>query len=56
MYEYVGELIDDEECHRRIKTAQSESVQNFYMLTLDKNRYKNVSYIFTAVFNFTTAF
>ena len=38
MNEYVGELIDDEECRRRIKKAHEDNVTNFYMLTIDKTR------------------
>ncbi|XP_069507600.1 histone-lysine N-methyltransferase, H3 lysine-36 specific isoform X2 [Ambystoma mexicanum] len=36
--EYVGELIDEEECRARIRHAQENDVSNFYMLTLDKDR------------------
>lgn len=36
--EYVGELIDVEECRARILQAQAKGVTNFYMLTLDKSR------------------
>lgn len=36
--EYVGDLIDEEECKRRIEQAHSDNVTNFYMLTVDKNR------------------
>ncbi|XP_041368647.1 histone-lysine N-methyltransferase NSD2-like isoform X2 [Gigantopelta aegis] len=36
--EYVGELIDEDECHRRIEKAHIDNISNFYMLTLDKNR------------------
>uniref|UniRef100_H3ARX4 Histone-lysine N-methyltransferase, H3 lysine-36 specific n=1 Tax=Latimeria chalumnae TaxID=7897 RepID=H3ARX4_LATCH len=36
--EYVGELIDEEECRARIKHAQENDISNFYMLTLDKDR------------------
>ncbi|KAK7508605.1 hypothetical protein BaRGS_00000171 [Batillaria attramentaria] len=36
--EYVGDLIDEEECKRRIKQAHTDNVTNFYMLTVDKNR------------------
>ncbi|XP_033125490.1 histone-lysine N-methyltransferase NSD2-like [Anneissia japonica] len=36
--EYVGELVDDEECHRRIKKDHEENNTNFYFLTLDKDR------------------
>uniref|UniRef100_A0A3B3R460 Histone-lysine N-methyltransferase NSD3 n=1 Tax=Paramormyrops kingsleyae TaxID=1676925 RepID=A0A3B3R460_9TELE len=36
--EYVGELIDSEECRLRIKRAHESRVTNFYMLTLTKDR------------------
>ncbi|XP_061089973.1 histone-lysine N-methyltransferase NSD2 [Conger conger] len=36
--EYVGEMIDEEECRARIKHAQENDICNFYMLTLDKDR------------------
>ncbi|XP_030068161.1 LOW QUALITY PROTEIN: histone-lysine N-methyltransferase, H3 lysine-36 specific [Microcaecilia unicolor] len=36
--EYVGELIDEEECRARIRHAQENDITNFYMLTLDKDR------------------
>ncbi|XP_048846021.1 histone-lysine N-methyltransferase NSD3-like isoform X1 [Brienomyrus brachyistius] len=36
--EYVGELIDSEECRLRIKRAHENHVTNFYMLTLTKDR------------------
>ncbi|XP_049331192.1 histone-lysine N-methyltransferase, H3 lysine-36 specific [Astyanax mexicanus] len=36
--EYVGEMIDEEECRARIKHAQDNDISNFYMLTLDKDR------------------
>lgn len=36
--EYVGELIDEEECRLRIKQAHENSVTNFYMLTVTKDR------------------
>lgn len=36
MSEYVGEVIDEEECRARIKHAQEIDISNFYMLTLDK--------------------
>ncbi|XP_055087178.1 histone-lysine N-methyltransferase NSD2 isoform X1 [Periophthalmus magnuspinnatus] len=36
--EYIGELIDEEECHSRIKYAQENNITNFYMLTIDKDR------------------
>lgn len=34
--EYVGEVIDEEECRARIKKAQENDIGNFYLLTLDK--------------------
>ncbi len=36
MNEYVGELIDEEECRARIKYAQENNITHFYMLTIDK--------------------
>lgn len=36
MSEYVGEVIDEEECRSRIRRAQENDIFNFYMLTLDK--------------------
>ncbi|XP_034037134.1 histone-lysine N-methyltransferase, H3 lysine-36 and H4 lysine-20 specific isoform X2 [Thalassophryne amazonica] len=36
--EYVGEVIDEEECRARIRHAQENDIFNFYMLTLDKDR------------------
>ncbi|MGH0131931.1 UNVERIFIED_CONTAM: hypothetical protein FKN15_057353 [Acipenser sinensis] len=36
--EYVGELIDSEECRQRIKHAHENHATNFYMLTLTKDR------------------
>uniref|UniRef100_A0A8C3YT63 Nuclear receptor binding SET domain protein 2 n=1 Tax=Catagonus wagneri TaxID=51154 RepID=A0A8C3YT63_9CETA len=36
--EYVGELIDEEECMARIRHAQENDVTHFYMLTIDKDR------------------
>ncbi|XP_051279436.1 histone-lysine N-methyltransferase NSD3 isoform X4 [Dicentrarchus labrax] len=36
--EYVGEVIDSEECQQRIKRAHENHVTNFYMLTLTKDR------------------
>ncbi|XP_041657198.1 histone-lysine N-methyltransferase, H3 lysine-36 specific isoform X2 [Cheilinus undulatus] len=36
--EYVGEMIDEEECRSRIRHAQENDIGNFYMLTLDKDR------------------
>uniref|UniRef100_H3AR77 Histone-lysine N-methyltransferase NSD2 n=1 Tax=Latimeria chalumnae TaxID=7897 RepID=H3AR77_LATCH len=36
--EYVGELIDEEECRARIKHAHENDITHFYMLTIDKDR------------------
>ncbi|XP_056592531.1 histone-lysine N-methyltransferase NSD3 isoform X1 [Triplophysa dalaica] len=36
--EYVGELIDSEECKQRIRHSNENHVTNFYMLTLTKDR------------------
>ncbi|XP_068194751.1 histone-lysine N-methyltransferase NSD2 isoform X2 [Antennarius striatus] len=36
--EYVGEVIDEEECRARIRVAQENNVTHFYMLTIDKDR------------------
>ncbi|KAM4575909.1 histone-lysine N-methyltransferase NSD3 isoform 3-T3 [Odontesthes bonariensis] len=36
--EYVGEVIDSEECQQRIKRAHENHLTNFYMLTLTKDR------------------
>ncbi|XP_074143359.1 histone-lysine N-methyltransferase NSD3 isoform X5 [Sminthopsis crassicaudata] len=36
--EYVGELIDEEECRLRIKHAHENNITNFYMLTVTKDR------------------
>lgn len=36
MSEYVGEVIDEEECRARIRHAQENDICNFYMLTLNK--------------------
>ncbi|XP_069482744.1 histone-lysine N-methyltransferase NSD2-like isoform X3 [Ambystoma mexicanum] len=36
--EYVGELINEEECLARIRQAQEENASHFYMLTVDKDR------------------
>lgn len=38
VHEYVGELIDEEECHRRLQQAHEDSESNYYLLTIDKNR------------------
>ena len=34
--EYIGELIDEEECRTRIRYAQENDISDFYMLTIDK--------------------
>ncbi|KAK3526082.1 hypothetical protein QTP70_014657 [Hemibagrus guttatus] len=39
--EYVGEVIDEEECRARIRHAQENDISNFYMLTLDKASAQN---------------
>ncbi|XP_067838945.1 histone-lysine N-methyltransferase NSD2 isoform X1 [Heptranchias perlo] len=36
--EYVGEVIDEDECRARIRFAQEHNIANFYMLTIDKDR------------------
>ncbi|KAF6372195.1 nuclear receptor binding SET domain protein 2 [Rhinolophus ferrumequinum] len=36
--EYVGELIDEEECMARIRHAHENDITHFYMLTIDKDR------------------
>lgn len=36
--EYIGELIDEEECRARIKFAHENNISDFYMLTIDKDR------------------
>ncbi|RVE66357.1 hypothetical protein OJAV_G00106480 [Oryzias javanicus] len=36
--EYVGELIDEEECRARINYAHENNITDFYMLTIDKDR------------------
>lgn len=35
--EYVGEVIDQEECDRRLKKNASDQISNFYFLNLDKD-------------------
>lgn len=35
--EYVGEVIEQEECDRRLKKNASDQVSNFYFLNLDKD-------------------
>lgn len=37
--EYVGEIIDDEECKRRLELAHVNDVRNFYFLTIEKDRF-----------------
>lgn len=36
--EYVGDLIDEEECKKRVEQSHEDNITNFYMLTMDKNR------------------
>lgn len=36
--EYVGELIDDEECKRRLKWANENNITDFYLMTISKDR------------------
>ncbi|XP_022091753.1 histone-lysine N-methyltransferase NSD2-like [Acanthaster planci] len=36
--EYVGELVDEEECRERIRQAHDNNITDFYFLTLDKDR------------------
>ncbi|XP_077587656.1 histone-lysine N-methyltransferase NSD2 [Stigmatopora nigra] len=36
--EYVGELIDEDECRARIKHAHENNITDFYMLTITKDR------------------
>ncbi|XP_075714944.1 histone-lysine N-methyltransferase NSD3 isoform X4 [Rhinoderma darwinii] len=36
--EYVGELIDEEECRLRLKRSHENGVTNFYLLTVTKDR------------------
>ncbi|PIK36275.1 putative histone-lysine N-methyltransferase NSD2 isoform X2 [Apostichopus japonicus] len=36
--EYVGELVDEEECRRRIEEAHVNNITDFYFLTIDKDR------------------
>ncbi|XP_063787606.1 histone-lysine N-methyltransferase NSD3 isoform X2 [Pseudophryne corroboree] len=36
--EYVGELIDEEECRQRMKRAHENGITNFYLLTVTKDR------------------
>ena len=37
--EYVGDLIDEQEARRRLTEAYRNNVSNFYMMTLDSNRW-----------------
>jgi histone-lysine N-methyltransferase NSD2 len=36
--EYVGEIIDEEECKRRLDEAHRNNIKNFYFMTIAKNR------------------
>lgn len=44
--EYVGELIDSEECKQRIRHANENHVTNFYMLTLTKVPLLHVYFVY----------
>ena len=35
--EYVGELIDENECNKRLKEMAARNDRNFYFLTIDKD-------------------
>lgn len=48
MNEYVGELIDDEECMARIRHAQENDITHFYMLTIDKVYVGLIQYYFNS--------
>lgn len=37
--EYVGDVIDEEECKHRLKKYDDQDVSHFYILTLDKHRF-----------------
>ena len=54
--EYVGELIDEEECMARIKYAHENDITHFYMLTIDKVEYlKNHSVLVVTVLGFLSS-
>lgn len=38
MIEYVGEMIDEAECQRRMRRKQEAKDENYYFLTIDKDR------------------
>lgn len=38
VHEYVGDLIDEAECKRRLENYHQNDFTNYYMLTIDKNR------------------
>lgn len=38
MIEYVGEVIDEQEYKRRITKMHEQKEENYYFLTLDKDR------------------
>ena len=44
VHEYVGELIDEDEVKRRIDESHENNISNYYMLTLDKNRWRLTFY------------
>jgi [histone H3]-lysine36 N-dimethyltransferase NSD2 len=39
--EYVGELIDENECKKRLKIAHENNIHNFYFLNIGNDRYLN---------------
>lgn len=45
MNEYVGELIDEEECKRRMQKQHDDDINDFYMLTLDNRRFNSLNHI-----------
>lgn len=36
--EYVGEIIDHQECMRRLNKGRQDKTKNFYFLQMDKHR------------------
>ena len=36
--EYVGDLIDENECRQRIEQMHKDNIDDFYFLSLDQNR------------------
>lgn len=37
MIEYVGELIDEETCQKRVKYYHEEGISDYYFLTIDRD-------------------